>query len=450
MKAKQLGRAALNHFASIVTPDTLLRWYRQLIAKKYDGSSRRRPGRPPLKADLESLILDVARENPRWGYSRIRGALANLGHRIARSTIARVLRDNGIDPPPGRKSGWSTFPKSHWSCIAATDFFSVEVLSAHGLVRYLVLFVIDLETRRVQIANIARQPTGEVLEQVARSWTDPFDGFLRKHRYLINAAASATRPTKRARPEGSPGARKAEGRKALRSSNGVSSCLRSHRPRPLRSSLPPVGRSAAQVRYGQHRDRRSLDLVDDPIRELPNEVAPGSVFIEHPPALGSISYRANRPPDRVFARPPSRLAAQAACGPAPHAAWRAAMPRHGCLPVRGRRTVTNGSLWRSSRTNPVLSQSRRRATRSGSSSDRSGPMSASKRSRGHFTYPSSKNRERPASMIRNRFAFSGLTSTSSPQRAPVPYGCRRCALRGMAETQPPVCRHRVRTVGSPS
>ncbi len=186
IKAKQLGRAALNHVASIVTPDTLLRWYRQLVAKKYDGSARRKPGRPPLKADLESLILKLARKNPRWGYSRIRGALSNLGHRIGRSTIARVLRDNGIDPAPDRKFGWLTFLKSHWGCIAATDFFSVEVLTMHGIVRYLVLFAIDLETRRVEIANIAGQTTGDVIEQVARNWTDPFDGFLRKHRYLIH------------------------------------------------------------------------------------------------------------------------------------------------------------------------------------------------------------------------------------------------------------------------
>lgn len=186
IRAKRLGRSALNRIATIVAPDTLLRWFRQLVALKYDGSSRRKSGRPPTEAELESLVLKLARENPRWGYTRLRGALANLVHQVARGTVARVLRDNGLDPAPKRKTSWSTFLRSHWGSIAATDFFSVEVLTANGLVRYLVLFVIDLDTRRVEIANVAPQPCAHVLEQVARNWTDPFDRFLRKHGYLIH------------------------------------------------------------------------------------------------------------------------------------------------------------------------------------------------------------------------------------------------------------------------
>jgi transposase InsO family protein len=186
IRAKQLGRAALRQLSTIVTPDTLLRWYRRLVAKKYDGSSGRKQGRPPVPDELERLIVRLATENPRWGYTRIRGALSGLGRQVARSTIARVLHENGIDPAPDRKTTWATFLKSHWGAVAATDFFSVEVLTRAGLVRYFVLFVIDLETRRVQIANISAQPCGLLLEQIARNLTDPFDGFLRKHRYLIH------------------------------------------------------------------------------------------------------------------------------------------------------------------------------------------------------------------------------------------------------------------------
>ena len=136
----------------------MLRWYRTLIAKKYDGSAVRKPGRPKTAREIEQLIVYIARHNPTWGYTRIRGALYNLGHDIGRNTIKRILLDNGIDPAPLRNKGlsWSTFLKAHWGAIAATDFFSVEVLTRKGLVRYFVLFIIDLQTRRVKIAGIVQ------------------------------------------------------------------------------------------------------------------------------------------------------------------------------------------------------------------------------------------------------------------------------------------------------
>ena len=98
----------------------------------------------------------MARENPSWGYTRLRGALMNLGLDLGRSTIQRVLKGHGIEPDPlrGRTMPWKTFLSAHWGPIAAADFFSVEVLTVGGLVRYLVLFVIDLKTRRVHIADV--------------------------------------------------------------------------------------------------------------------------------------------------------------------------------------------------------------------------------------------------------------------------------------------------------
>ncbi|MBI2389669.1 MAG: hypothetical protein HYV09_08735, partial [Deltaproteobacteria bacterium] len=99
-------------------------------------------------------MLAIARQNPSWGYTRLRGAMANLGHDLARNTIARILRDNGLEPAPrrGKSMAWKTFLKAHAGAIAAADFFSVEVLTRGGLVRYLVLFLIDLKSRRVHVA----------------------------------------------------------------------------------------------------------------------------------------------------------------------------------------------------------------------------------------------------------------------------------------------------------
>ena len=187
-KAKAIGRRGLFEISTLVTPDTLLRWYRRLIAKKYDGSKNRTVGRPKTAVEIEELILQMARQNRTWGYTRIRGALFNLGHEIDRNKIKRILFENGLDPAlaRGRAMSWETFLKAHWGAIAATDFFSVEVLTRAGLVRYFVLFFIDLKSRRVEIAGIVRQPDGEWMKQVARNLTDADSGFLNGARYLIH------------------------------------------------------------------------------------------------------------------------------------------------------------------------------------------------------------------------------------------------------------------------
>jgi hypothetical protein len=132
-RAKKLGRRKLIEIGTLVTPDTLLRWHRELMAKKYDGSKKRGSGRPQRSAEIEQLILVMARDNPRWGYTRIKGALHNLGLEIGGNTIKRVLLENGIDPAPVRRTTWSAFLKAHWGAIAATDFFSVEVVTWRGL-----------------------------------------------------------------------------------------------------------------------------------------------------------------------------------------------------------------------------------------------------------------------------------------------------------------------------
>jgi putative transposase len=129
----------------------------------------------------------MAQENRSWGYTRIQGALKNLGHEVGRGTIAKVLREAGIDPAPDRqkRTTWKEFLRKQWAVLGATDFFTVEVWTATGLVRYHVLFVMRLVTRQVQIAGIIPEPHRKWMEQIARNLTDGLDGFLNGCRYLI-------------------------------------------------------------------------------------------------------------------------------------------------------------------------------------------------------------------------------------------------------------------------
>lgn len=135
-KAHALGRKLLSELDTLVTPNTLLRWYRHLIARKWTYS-RPGPGRPRVMTTIVDLVMRMALENPSWGYTRIQGAMANLGHQVGRGTIANILKENGIDPAPARDAHtrWATFLKAHWECLTATDFLSVEVFTLKGSVR---------------------------------------------------------------------------------------------------------------------------------------------------------------------------------------------------------------------------------------------------------------------------------------------------------------------------
>ena len=111
VKGKLLGRKILDEIAGTVTPDTIRRWHRKLVADKYDGSKKRGPGRPKTKADIAALVVTMARENDGWGYARLHDAPRHLGHEIARNTVKRILLDSGIVPGPERnkKTSWKTF-----------------------------------------------------------------------------------------------------------------------------------------------------------------------------------------------------------------------------------------------------------------------------------------------------------------------------------------------------
>src|SRR5215469_15532811 len=136
---KRLGRKALAQVASVAKPDTILAWYRKLIAKKFDGSKfRRYPGRPPIEPKLEELIVKMARENSGWGYDRIVCALANLGYNVSDQTVGNVLQCHGIAPVPkgSQNTRWKEFIQSHLAVLAGIDLFSVVVLTWGGLVTY--------------------------------------------------------------------------------------------------------------------------------------------------------------------------------------------------------------------------------------------------------------------------------------------------------------------------
>jgi putative transposase len=186
---KRLGRKLLSDVACVAKPETILGWYRRLIARKFDGSKMRSsPGRPKVSPEVQSLIVRMAQENGTWGYDRIAGALANLGHHISDQTVANVLKRHGIPTAPKRSqtTTWKDFISAHMAVLAGSDFFTVEVLTWRGLATYYVLFFLHLETRRITLGGITRHPTEAWITQMARNAVDDTCGALRPCRYVLH------------------------------------------------------------------------------------------------------------------------------------------------------------------------------------------------------------------------------------------------------------------------
>lgn len=186
---KRLGKKALDEVANIVKPETILAWHRRLIARKFDGSKNRASqGRPKIEKELEVLIVRLAKENRSWGYDRIVGALANLGHTVSNQTVGNILKRHGVAPAPERKktTTWKDFIRTHRDLPVATDFFTAEVWTPLGLTTYYVLFLIRIKTREIHVAGLTRRPNEQWMTQIARNITMDEDGFLRPGEFLIH------------------------------------------------------------------------------------------------------------------------------------------------------------------------------------------------------------------------------------------------------------------------
>ena len=163
--ARLLPRRCWSSF--LITPATLLRWHRELVRRRWTYT-RRRPGRPPLDPKVVELVVRLARENPRWGYLRIKGELAALGVRVSATAIRTLLRRRGLGPAPRRGMSWSEFLRTQAAGIFATDFFTVETVR---LRRLYVLFFIEVSSRRVWLAGVTAHPDGAWVTQQGRNLT---------------------------------------------------------------------------------------------------------------------------------------------------------------------------------------------------------------------------------------------------------------------------------------
>jgi len=188
VKGKILGSKRLYEVGTLFSPETILRWHRKLVAKKWDYTHKRKSvGRPRVPKEIVDLVLRFARENPTWGYDRIEGALANIGFDISDQTVGNILKQHGIEPAGDRKrqTTWATFLKAHWDVLAAIDFTTIEVWTKGGLVTFYLLFVIELKNRRVQFVNCTTNAVEPWMKQQARELTNCKDGFLKDKEYII-------------------------------------------------------------------------------------------------------------------------------------------------------------------------------------------------------------------------------------------------------------------------
>jgi putative transposase len=177
------GLVPREHWRSfLITPETILGWHRSLVKKRWTYPSRR-PGHPSVPEETVELICRLARENPRWGYLRVVGELKKLGVCVSKTSVAAVLRRNGLPPAPRRKGPtWSQFLSAQAKGIVATDFFHLDTVL---LRRYYVLFVIETHSRVVHILGVTANPNGPWVTQVARNFASELEDSGRKFRFLV-------------------------------------------------------------------------------------------------------------------------------------------------------------------------------------------------------------------------------------------------------------------------
>jgi transposase len=180
----QLPRPTLRHLRLLVRPDTVLRWHRDLVARRHAAVSRpRRRGRPPTVRSIRTLVLRLVAENASWGYRRVHGELLALGIKVAASTVWEMLREAGIDPAPDRASStWTQFLRSQAEALLAADF--IETVTLAGMRMY-VLAVIEHASRRVRILGATAHPTAAWVVQAARNLVMDLEGVGCRVKYLI-------------------------------------------------------------------------------------------------------------------------------------------------------------------------------------------------------------------------------------------------------------------------
>jgi putative transposase len=178
----------------LFTPDTIVRWHRDSVRRRWAARSLRgKTGRPATPRNIRALVRRLARENPQWGYRRVHGELAGLGVKVAASTVWEILRASGIEPAP-RRTGptWSRFLRSQAEAILACDFFTADLLD--GTQAY-ILAVIEHASRRIRILGITLHPTGEWTTQQARNLLMDLSGQADRVKFMI-ATAARTSPTR--------------------------------------------------------------------------------------------------------------------------------------------------------------------------------------------------------------------------------------------------------------
>ncbi len=183
---KASTRTRLEHVLVLFKPDTVLKWHRELVRRKRTFTHRRVGGRPTIPADLEALVLRLARENPGWGYGKLEGEVLKLGHVLGRSTIRDVLKRNRVPPAPKRRragSSWRTFLTHYQQQMLACDFFTVETA---WLQTIYVLFFLELGTRRVHFVGCTSRPTASWVMQQARHVTWAIQDGALPVRFLIH------------------------------------------------------------------------------------------------------------------------------------------------------------------------------------------------------------------------------------------------------------------------
>jgi hypothetical protein len=180
----QLPRPSLHRLRLLVRPDTILRWHRDLLARRHAVMSRpRRPGRPRTVRSVRALVLRLAAENPSWGYRRVHGELLTLGVTVAASTIWEILRTAGVDPAPDRAATtWSQFLRSQAETLLAADF--IETITLTGTRMY-VLAVIEHASRRIRILGATTHPNAAWVTQVARNLVMGLEDAHCRVKYLI-------------------------------------------------------------------------------------------------------------------------------------------------------------------------------------------------------------------------------------------------------------------------